>query len=79
MDLLKSPDRFPVKKSCHKSLIKQACSGPKHGFLLSPRSIGNPGSLCVTRDIGKYREFQGLKICWKMEIKIYETYHVASC
>ena len=48
------------------------------------KSIGNPGSLCVTRDITQvnYREHMrrslGLKICWKMEIKIDETYHVAS-
>ena len=48
------------------------------------RAIGNPGSLCVTRDITQvnYREHMrrslGLKICWKMEIKIVETYHVAS-
>ena len=47
-------------------------------------NIGNPGSLCVTRDITQvnYREHMrrslGLKICWKMEIKIVETYHVAS-
>ena len=47
-------------------------------------SIGNPGSLSVTRDITQvnYREHMrrslGLKICWKMEIKIGETYHVAS-
>ena len=47
-------------------------------------TIGNPGSLCVTRDITQvnYREHMrrslGLKICWKMEIKIDETYHVAS-
>ena len=47
-------------------------------------TIGNPGSLCVTRDITQvnYREHMrrslGLKICWKMEIKIVETYHVAS-
>ena len=46
--------------------------------------IGNPGSLCVTRDITQvnYREHMrrslGLKICWKMEIKIVETYHVES-
>ena len=46
--------------------------------------IGNPGSLCVTRDITQvnYREHMrrslGLKICRKMEIKIDETYHVAS-
>ena len=46
--------------------------------------IGIPGSLCVTRDITQvnYREHMrrslGLKICWKMEIKIDETYHVAS-
>ena len=46
--------------------------------------IGNPGSLCVTRDITQlnYREHMrrslGLKICWKMEIKIVGTYHVAS-
>ena len=44
--------------------------------------IGNPGSLCVTRDITQvnYREHMrrslGLKLCWKMEIKIDETYHV---
>ena len=47
-------------------------------------TIGNPGSLCVTRDITQinYREHMrrslGLKICWKMEIKIDETYHLAS-
>ena len=47
-------------------------------------NIGNPGSLRVTRDITQvnYREHMrrslGLKICWKMEIKIGETYHVAS-
>ena len=47
-------------------------------------AIGNPGSLCVTRDITQvnYREHMrrslGLKICWKMEIKIVETYHVVS-
>ena len=47
-------------------------------------AIGNPGSLCVTRDITQvnYREHMrrslGLKICRKMEIKIDETYHVAS-
>ena len=47
-------------------------------------SIGNPGSLCVTRDITQvnYREHMRrslrLKICWKMEIKIVETYYVAS-
>ena len=46
--------------------------------------IGNPGLLCVTRDIAQvnYREHMrrslGLKICWKMEIIIDETYHVAS-
>ena len=46
--------------------------------------IGNPGSLCVTGGITQvnYREHMrqslGLKICWKMEIKIDETYHVAS-
>ena len=32
--------------------------------------------------MGKYREHMrrslGLKICWKMEIKVDETYHVAS-
>ena len=49
-----------------------------------PESIGNPGSLCVTRDITQvnYREHMRrslrLKICWKMEIKIVETYYVAS-
>ena len=48
------------------------------------KTIGNPGSLCVTRDITQvnYREHMrrslGLKICWEMEIKIVETYHVAS-
>ena len=53
-------------------------------FFLSV-DIGNPGSLCVTRDItqGKYREHMkrslGLKICWKMAIKINEAYHVAAC
>ena len=47
-------------------------------------SIGNPGSLCVTRDITQvnYREHMrrslGLKICWKMEIIIDKTYHVAN-
>ena len=47
-------------------------------------TIGNPGSLCVTRDITQvnYREHMrrslGLKICWKVEMKIDETYHVAS-
>ena len=46
--------------------------------------IGNPGSLCVTCDITQvnYREHMrrslGLNIHWKMEIKIDETYHVAS-
>ena len=46
--------------------------------------IGNPGSLCVTRDITQvnYREHMrrrlGLKICWEMDIKMGETYHVAS-
>ena len=40
---------------------------------------------CVTRDITQvnYREHMrrssGLKIYWKMEIKIDETYHVAIC
>ena len=39
-------------------------------------TIGNPGSLCVTRDITQvnYREHMrrslGLNICWKMEAKI---------
>ena len=47
-------------------------------------NIGNPGSLCVTRDITQvnYREHMRrslrLKICWKMELKIVETYYVAS-
>ena len=48
------------------------------------KNIGNPGSLCVRCDITQvnYREHMrrslGQKICWKMEIKIDETYHVAS-
>ena len=48
-------------------------------------SIGNPGLMCVIRDITQvnYREHMrrslGLKMCKKMEIKIDETYHVASC
>ena len=54
--------------------------------LCTSQIIGNPGSLCVTRDITQvnYREHTcmrqslGLKICWKMEVKIDETYHVAS-
>ena len=47
-------------------------------------NIGNPSSLCVTRDITQVnsrehmRQSLGLKICWKMEIKTDETYHVAS-
>ena len=61
-------------------------SDTTHTFFESLPSlpIGNPGSLCVTRDITQvnYREHMrrslGLKICWKMEIKIVETYHVAS-
>ena len=53
-----------------------------HERFPSGHGIGNPGSLCVTRDITQlnYREHMrrslGLKICWKMEIKIDETYHV---
>ena len=56
------------------------CSSPE----LGGGTIGNPGSLCVTRDITQvnYREHMkrslGLKICWKMEIKIDETYHLES-
>ena len=48
-------------------------------------TIGNPGSLCVTRDITQVNYTQhmrrslGLKIGWKMEIKIDETYDVAIC
>ena len=51
---------------------------------ISLQTIGNPGSLCVTRDITQvnYREHMRrslrLKICWKMELKIVETYYVAS-
>ena len=42
--------------------------------------------MCVTHgfhNMGKYREHTwrslGLEICYKMEIKIDETYHVVSC
>ena len=53
-------------------------------YTITTFTIGNPGSLCVTRDITQvnYREHMrrsfGLKIFWKMEIKIDETYHVES-
>ena len=48
---------------------------------------GNPGSLFVCaygfHNMVKYREHMGrslgLEICLKMETKIDETYHVASC
>ena len=62
-----------------KCLGKSNIVGTGFGFV-----IGNPGSLCVTRDITQvnYREHMRrslrLKICWKMELKIVETYYVAS-
>ena len=67
-----------------KKLAKQNDTAGKNYVLPTCSSIGNPGSLCVTRDITQvnYREHMkrslGLKICWKMEIKIVETYHGAS-
>ena len=72
----------------HYSSTKKATTIPppgEHNLKGLPNcNIGNPGSLCVTRDITQvnHREHMrrslGLKICFKMEIKIDETYHVAS-
>ena len=76
-----SLERFPVNIYI---LIRKFARETRISFI--SETIGNPGSLCVTRDITRvnYREYMrrslGLKVCEKIEIKIDETYHVArSC
>ena len=76
-----SPSSCPSKTEI-RSQLSHICTVVTKKFI---NSIGNPGSLCVTRDITQvnYREHMrrslGLKMCQEMEIKIDETYHVASC